>query len=122
MILKDPCLLILDEATSHLDSHSEALIQAALEPLLAGRSSLVIAHRLSTILAPDQILALVDEDRLEAGQAHRVDWAGAHLCETQPGQEGSRRPAVQTSMHLKFGIECCLPGNIPEGYFKAPHS
>ncbi|MGB9300107.1 MAG: ABC transporter ATP-binding protein, partial [Anaerolineae bacterium] len=56
VVLKDPRLLILDEATSSLDSHSEALIQAALEPLLAGRTSLVIAHRLSTILAADQIL------------------------------------------------------------------
>jgi ATP-binding cassette, subfamily B, bacterial len=63
VILKDPCLLILDEATSHLDSHSESLIQAALEPLLAGHTSVVIAHRLSTILAADQILVL-DEGRL----------------------------------------------------------
>lgn len=55
-ILKDPRIMILDEATSSLDSHSENLIQAALEPLLANRTSLVIAHRLSTIRAADKIL------------------------------------------------------------------
>ena len=90
VILKDPCLLILDEATSHLDSHSEALIQAALEPLLVGRTSLVIAHRLSTILAADQILVL-DEGRLvEQGTHVELLARGglyAHLYETQFGQK-----------------------------------
>jgi len=67
VILKDPSLLILDEATSHLDSQNEALIQAALEPLLSGRTSLVIAHRLSTILAADQILVLEEGRLVEQG-------------------------------------------------------
>jgi ATP-binding cassette, subfamily B, bacterial len=58
VILKDPRILILDEATSNLDSVSEQLIQAALAPLFVGRSSVVIAHRLSTILAADLILVL----------------------------------------------------------------
>jgi ATP-binding cassette subfamily B protein len=57
-ILKDPPILILDEATAHLDSVSEKLVQAALGRLLGGRTSLVIAHRLSTVLAADQIIVL----------------------------------------------------------------
>ncbi len=58
MLLKDPCVVILDEATSHLDSENEALVQAALATALAGRTAIVIAHRLSTITAADQILVL----------------------------------------------------------------
>jgi ATP-binding cassette subfamily B protein len=67
VILKDPRILLLDEATSNLDSVSEQLIQAALQPLFAGRTSIVIAHRLSTILAADQILVLDHGRLLESG-------------------------------------------------------
>jgi ATP-binding cassette subfamily B protein len=69
VILKDPRLLVLDEATSHLDSVSEALIQEALQRVMEGRTSLVIAHRLSTILAADQIL-VINEGRLEQSGTH----------------------------------------------------
>ncbi|MGK2948978.1 MAG: ABC transporter ATP-binding protein [Acidimicrobiales bacterium] len=58
MLLKDPAIVILDEATSHLDSENEHLVQQALGTALAGRTSLVIAHRLSTIQAADNILVL----------------------------------------------------------------
>lgn len=58
VVLKDPRILILDEATAHLDARSEALIQEALERVMAGRTSFVIAHRLSTVLAADRILVL----------------------------------------------------------------
>ncbi len=57
-VLKDPRILILDEATSSLDSESEALVQAALERLMRGRTTFVIAHRLSTVLGADRILVL----------------------------------------------------------------
>ncbi|MGG1553853.1 ABC transporter ATP-binding protein [Paenibacillus ferrarius] len=57
-ILKRPRILILDEATSHLDSESESYVQAALEELMRGRTTLVIAHRLSTVLAADHILVI----------------------------------------------------------------
>jgi ATP-binding cassette subfamily B protein len=69
VILKDPCILVLDEATSSLDSQSEALIQAALERVMHGRTSLVIAHRLSTILAADVILVM-DQGRLVEQGTH----------------------------------------------------
>ncbi|MGH9177050.1 MAG: ABC transporter ATP-binding protein [Acidimicrobiales bacterium] len=58
VLLKDPALVILDEATAHLDSETESLIQHALAAALEGRTSVVIAHRLSTIRAADQILVL----------------------------------------------------------------
>jgi ATP-binding cassette, subfamily B, bacterial len=86
VILKDPRLLILDEATSHLDSQSEALIQAALQPLFEGRTSLVIAHRLSTILSADKILVLDGGKLVEEGRHGDLLARGglyAHLYETQ---------------------------------------
>ena len=58
VLLKDPAVVILDEATAHLDSETELLVQQALAAALAGRTSIVIAHRLSTIRAADQILVL----------------------------------------------------------------
>jgi len=67
VILKDPRVLILDEATSALDTHSERLIQAALERLMQGRTTIAIAHRLSTILAADQILVIDHGQIVERG-------------------------------------------------------
>ena len=67
VILKNPRILILDEATSALDTHSERLIQAALEPLMKNRTTLAIAHRLSTILAADVILVVNHGEIVERG-------------------------------------------------------
>ena len=66
-ILADPKVLILDEATSNLDTESEALIQKSLENLMQGRTTLVIAHRLSTIKKADQILVIENGQIKEQG-------------------------------------------------------
>jgi ABC-type multidrug transport system, ATPase and permease components len=68
-ILKDPRILILDEATSALDNESEALVQAALERLMVGRTTFVVAHRLSTIRSADRILVM-DAGRVVADGTH----------------------------------------------------
>lgn len=68
MLLKDPCLLIFDEATASLDSISEQLIQQAIDELLGSRTSIMIAHRLSTILKADEILVLKEGEVVERGK------------------------------------------------------
>ncbi len=86
VILKNPRVLVLDEATSHLDSQSEALIQDALEKIMVGRTSIVIAHRLSTILSADVIL-VIDRGQIVERGTHDVliEQGGlyAQLYETQ---------------------------------------
>jgi subfamily B ATP-binding cassette protein MsbA len=91
-ILRDPPLLILDEATSSLDTESEQLIQAALERLLTGRTVFVIAHRLSTISGADRILALEDGRLVESGTHAELYAAGGiyrRLCDLQFAAPGS---------------------------------
>ncbi len=86
VILKDPRILVLDEATSSLDSESEALIQEALKRVMAGRTSIVIAHRLSTILAADLILVMDRGKIVERGtHPELLEKRGLyhHLFETQ---------------------------------------
>jgi ATP-binding cassette subfamily B protein len=68
LLLKSPSIVILDEATAHLDSENEELVQKALAKALQGRTSFVIAHRLSTIMAADQILVLDDGVIVERGK------------------------------------------------------
>ena len=86
MLLKNPAIVVLDEATSHLDSESEAAIQRAFATALEGRTSLVIAHRLSTIVNADQIL-VVDGGRILQHGTHdqlvRAEGLYADLFTTQ---------------------------------------
>ena len=86
VLLKDPKVLILDEATSHLDSQSEALIQDAMERVMRGRTSLVIAHRLSTVMGADLILVMDKGQLVEQGRHEELLARGglyARLYETQ---------------------------------------
>ncbi|HEX6254548.1 MAG TPA: ABC transporter ATP-binding protein [Euzebyales bacterium] len=86
VLLKDPAVIVLDEATAHLDSESEAAVQAALRTALVGRTSLVIAHRLSTIIGADLIL-VIDGGRVVQQGTHaelvRAEGLYADLYQTQ---------------------------------------
>ena len=105
LLLKAPSVVVLDEATAHLDSESEVAVQAALKTALTGRTSLVIAHRLSTIREADQIL-VIDEGQVGAGHARRTAGRGRRVrgavphpvrrpgaCR-QPSSDGPQRAAV----------------------------
>jgi len=97
-ILKDPRLLILDEATSALDTQSERLIQAALEPLMQGRTTFAIAHRLSTILSADLILVLEQGRIVERGTHEQLlalggVYARLYSVQFQNGETARSAPA-----------------------------
>jgi ATP-binding cassette subfamily B protein len=86
LLLKAPDVVVLDEATAHLDSESEAAVQVALDQALAGRTSLVIAHRLSTVRAADRIVVLADGRIAQSGTHAELIAAGglyADLYRTQ---------------------------------------
>ncbi|MGO4927878.1 ABC transporter ATP-binding protein [Fundicoccus sp. Sow4_F4] len=97
VLLKNPAILIFDEATSSLDSISESLIQAAIEPLIQSRTSLMIAHRLSTILSADKIL-VIEQGQLVAQGSHQdllnSNALYTELYETQFKQE-KNEPATE---------------------------
>jgi subfamily B ATP-binding cassette protein MsbA len=85
-VLRDPRILILDEATSALDSHSERLIEAALDRLLPGRTTLIIAHRLSTIRRANKILYVDGGRILESGTHEALLAQGAHYAKLHAAQ------------------------------------
>jgi ATP-binding cassette subfamily B protein len=97
VLLKDPKVLILDEATSHLDSQSEALIQEAMQAVMRGRTSLVIAHRLSTIIDADLILVMKKGKLVERGRHDEL-----------LAQEGLYADLYQT----QFSIEPATPMDV----------
>jgi ATP-binding cassette subfamily B protein len=101
MLLKNPAVVILDEATSHLDSESELAIQLALAEALTGRTSLVIAHRLSTIVAADRILVLEQGRIVESGRHEELLMAGGlytDLYRTQLSRPSSELPEASAEL------------------------
>jgi ABC-type multidrug transport system fused ATPase/permease subunit len=96
LLLGQPRVVILDEATAHLDSSSEAAVQAALGEALAGRTSIVIAHRLSTVRAADLILVIEEGRIVERGTHFELLAAGGRYDELYHTQfdQSSARPAA----------------------------
>ena len=92
-ILKDPAVLILDEATSNLDTESERLIEDALEKLLVGRTTLIIAHRLSTVRRADRLVVL-DHGRIVEEGTHADCWR-AGGCTPRLYQRQFREDSLQ---------------------------
>ena len=97
-ILADPRILILDEATSSLDSESEALIQSGLSYLMHGRTTFVIAHRLSTIRRADQILVVEGGRIIERGTHDELYVAGGRYYDLYTRQHG-----LETNLFLAPG-------------------
>jgi ATP-binding cassette subfamily B protein len=94
LLLKAPAVVVLDEATAHLDSESEAAVQRALKTALSGRTSLVIAHRLSTIRDADQILVIDDGRIRQRGRHEELLAAGGLYAELYRTQFASQEPAA----------------------------
>jgi len=92
LLLKGPAVVVLDEATAHLDSESEVAVQHALKTALAGRTSLVIAHRLSTIREADQILVIDGGQVIERGQHEELLAAGGLYAELYHTQFADQEP------------------------------
>ena len=117
LLLKAPSVVVLDEATAHLDSESEVAIQRALATALAGRTSLVIAHRLSTVRAADQILVVDGGQIAERGTHDQLLAAGgvyAGLYRTQFAPQAALRPVLEEgSISCANAGTCNHPHHLP---------
>ena len=113
-ILADPRILILDEATSSLDSESEALIQEGLRYLMRGRTTFVIAHRLSTIRRADQILVVEAGKVIERGTHESLYAAGGRYYDLYTKQHG-----IETNLFLAPGEGDVTPEE-PAAAFREP--
>ena len=111
-LLKDPPILILDEATSSLDSESEREVQQALDFLINGRTTLVIAHRLSTVRNADRIIALEDGRIMEIGtHADLLAGTASTAASTKCSSPGRKRPTPPKRATIpKKGGGSPLPG------------
>jgi ATP-binding cassette subfamily B protein len=118
VVLKNPRILLLDEATSALDTHSERLIQTALETVMKGRTTLAIAHRLSTIQAADMILVVNEGKIVEYGTHQNLLALGrlyAQLYHEQFSQPLETKPVGtgQTQVPVRRNWALTLPGTRP---------
>ena len=109
LLLKAPSVVVLDEATAHLDSESEAAVQQALKTALAGRTSLVIAHRLSTIIQADQILVIDAGKVTERGTHTELLAAGGLYTELYHTQFASQETGAPAAGSLLDGREVAGP-------------
>jgi len=105
VILKNPCIIILDEATSHLDSENEAAIQNALAEIMANRTALIVAHRLSTIVSADLILVLNQGQVVERGTHEELLAANQLYADLYRTLESKAEATSEDTAHTTEAIQ-----------------